>query len=123
MSHLTPPSPPSLHVWTYDVGTAEELRKAFLSWHPQGGLFLPIRLPGLTLGDTGMLMVKLPDGSPRIGVAATVVWMSPANLGRTDRPEGVGVAFEHTPTGQEAKDRIERLLGPTLGSDRSTWTM
>jgi type IV pilus assembly protein PilZ len=87
-------------------------------------LFVPVPDPSaLNLGDTALLMVDLPDGPPRLGLSGKVVWITPKGVSHGGRPSGVGIGFDRGDQATQARDRIERYLGPALSSDRPTWTM
>jgi type IV pilus assembly protein PilZ len=61
------------------------------------------------------------DDPLKLKVVGHVVWITPTTQG--NKPQGVGVQFSEKNGGQEARNKIEALLGNVLRSSRPTHTM
>jgi type IV pilus assembly protein PilZ len=62
------------------------------------------------------------DDPARIAVSGKVIWITPAGA-HGNRTQGIGVQFSDNEAGQQARNKIEGLLGGALQSSRNTHTM
>lgn len=67
------------------------------------------------------MLLSLLDDVEKIRVVGRVVWISP--IAQTGRPQGVGVQFGNDLSGKMTKSKIEDLLGNSMLSSRSTYTI
>ena len=58
----------------------------------------------------------------QLPIAGTVVWITPAGA-QNGRAQGIGVHFNNDESGQEARRKIEGLLGGVMQSARPTHTL
>ena len=86
-----------------------------------GGIFIPTSRP-YTLGEEVFMLLSLMDDPNRIAVQGKVVWITPEGV-QGNRTQGIGVQFTQDETGGNARTTIERILGESLASTRSTHTM
>lgn len=96
------------------------LHAAYMPFVRGGGLFVPTPRPA-NLGDDLYLILTLLDDTTRFAVPGKVVWITPA--GSTGRQQGVGIQFAANEAGEQAKSRIEALIGSALKSSRPTHTV
>ena len=61
------------------------------------------------------------DEPGRLPVPGAVCWITPAGV--PGRPQGIGVRFARNEAGEQARARIETLLGGTLKAERATHTI
>ena len=99
----------------------DALYEAYVPLFAEGGLFVETA-HAYRLGDELYLMVSLPGDLTRYPVRGTVGWITPAS-GSSGRRTGIGVRFPVDEKAQQLRHRIEGLLGPLLGSARSTHTI
>ena len=97
------------------------LYNAYMPFVKGGGIFVPTP-KRYFLGDEVFLLLTLPESSDRLPVAGKVVWVTPVGA-QGNRPAGIGVQFDDTPEGHQARNRIESLLAGKLQSDKATYTM
>lgn len=100
------------------VGDKKILYNAYMSYLKGGGLFIPTP-QRYSLGDEVVLLITLQETNDRMSVAGKVVWVTPKDAG--SHIPGVGVQFGAN--GDEARNKIEALLGGMLDSDKPTQTM
>ncbi len=91
--------------------TKNELAKAYVRQFKNGGIFVSGSFNHV-LGDEFFLIIELPESNEPIAVSGKVNWISPVSA--VGYPPGVGVHFNSDKTGQEARSRIEILLGGLL---------
>ena len=94
---------------------------AYMPFVKNGGLFTTThnRVP---LGQPVFMLVTLPGSSEKLPVSGKVVWLTPVGA-QGNRPAGIGVQFDDTPEGHQARNRIESLLAGKLQSEKATYTM
>lgn len=88
-----------------------ELTKAYIKHFKYGGIFIAGNL-NYTYGEEIFLIVGLPEGSEPIAVSGKIDWLSPASA--VGYPPGIGVHFNFERAGQDAKSKIEIMLGGLL---------
>jgi type IV pilus assembly protein PilZ len=96
------------------------LYAAYMPYIKGGGLFIPTSKQ-YNMGDEVFMLLSLLDDPVKLKVVGHVVWITTAS--QANRPLGVGVQFSEQDGGQEAKNKIETLLGGALKSTRPTHTM
>lgn len=85
-----------------------------------GGLFVPTTRPA-QLGDQVFAIVSLMDDPNTISMACKVVWVTPAAV--PGRQQGIGIQFAKDEAGEQARSRIETLLGGVRSAQRPTHTL
>lgn len=96
------------------------LYAAYMPFLSGGGLFIPTSKP-YKMGDEVFMLLSLLDDPLKLKVVGHVVWITPSTQG--NKPQGIGVQFNEKNGGQEARNKIESLLGNVLKSSRATHTM
>lgn len=96
------------------------LYAAYMGYVKGGGLFIPTTKP-FKMGEEVFMLLSLLDDPLKLKVVGHVVWITPTTQG--NRPQGIGVQFSEKDGGQEARNKIEALLGSALKSARPTHTM
>lgn len=96
------------------------LYAAYMPFLSGGGLFIPTSKP-YKMGDEVFMLLSLLDDPLKLKVVGHVVWITPSTQG--NKPQGIGVQFSEKNGGQEARNKIESLLGNVLKSSRATHTM
>jgi type IV pilus assembly protein PilZ len=96
------------------------LYAAYMGYLKGGGLFIPTAKP-FKIGEEVFMLLSLIDDPLKLKVVGHVVWITPSTQG--NRPQGIGVQFSEKDGGQEARNKIETLLGSALKSARPTHTM
>lgn len=96
------------------------LYAAYMGYLKNGGIFVPTTR-AYQLGDEVYLILTLMDDPSKLPVAGRVVWISPA--GGSNRAPGIGVHFPADDSGNNARKRIEEILGAALKSTRPTHTL
>lgn len=97
------------------------LQAAYMPFLKNGGIFLTSQRR-CQLGDDVYLLLSLLQDDTRYPVAGKVAWITPAGTAR-HQPQGLGVQFPADEAGRRLRQRIEELLGTTLGSARPTHTL
>jgi len=97
------------------------LYAAYIAMFTDGGIFVPSTKEH-RLGDDIYVLLSLPSDPQRYPVAGKVAWINPAGAS-ANRTQGIGVRFPNDDKTKLLKDKIETLLGTTLGSDRPTQTV
>ena len=95
------------------------LYSSYLSFLPNGGIFIPTK-KSHKLGDPIFLLLRILDSTQKIPIEGRVVWLTP--LGAQGN-KAVGVGVEFSKHSKDAKSIIEGYLATTLKSDRLTYTM
>lgn len=96
------------------------LYAAYIPMFTEGGIFIPSTREH-RLGDDMYVLLTLPDDPQRYPVAGKVAWITPARaIG--NRTQGVGIRFPKDEKSEQLKEKIERILGSALASDRPTQT-
>lgn len=96
------------------------LYAAYMPFLSGGGLFIPTSKP-FKMGDEVFMLLSLLDDPLKLKVVGHVVWITPTT--QSNKPQGIGVQFNEKNGGQEARNKIESLLGNVLKSSRATHTM
>lgn len=96
------------------------LYAAYMPFLTGGGLFIPTN-KSFKMGEEVFMLLSLLDDPVKLKVVGHVVWITPATQG--NKPQGIGVQFSEKNGGQEARNKIEALLGNVLRSSRPTHTM
>jgi len=99
----------------------EALHQSYMPFLKGGGLFVPTSKP-YNLDDELFLLINLLDEKERLPVTGKVVWITPLGA-QGNRVAGIGVQFSDTSDSEEARQRIEALLGAKLASEKPTLTM
>ncbi len=111
---------PRPSVMSLAIRDKASLYAAYMSFVDGGGLFIPTTRPA-RLGDEVYALLTLMDEPGRLPVPGTVCWITPAGV--PGRPQGIGVRFASNDAGEQARNRIETLLGGMLKADRPTHTI
>ena len=96
------------------------LYAAYMPFIKGGGLFIPTNKV-FKIGDEVFMLLSLVDDPVKLKIVGHVIWITPVTQG--SRPQGIGVQFSDKDGGQEARNKIEALLGGVLKSARPTHTM
>lgn len=96
------------------------LYAAYMPFIKGGGLFIPTN-KAFKIGNEVFMLLSLIDDPVKLKVVGHVIWITPVTQG--SRPQGIGVQFSDKDGGQEARNKIEALLGGALKSARPTHTM
>lgn len=96
------------------------LYAAYMPFLAGGGLFIPTTKQ-FKVGEEVFMLLSLIDDPVKLKVVGQVVWVTPSTQG--SKPQGIGVQFNEKSGGNEARLKIEGLLGPALRSSRATHTM
>jgi type IV pilus assembly protein PilZ len=96
------------------------LYSAYMPFIQGGGLFIPTNKP-YKIGEEVFMLLSLPDDASKLRVIGHVIWVMPVAQG--NRPQGIGVQFSEKDGGNEARNKIEAMLGGALKSGRPTHTM
>lgn len=96
------------------------LYAAYMPFIKGGGLFIPTNKL-FKVGEEVFMLLSLIEDPEKIKVVGKVVWVSTAM--QANRPQGVGVQFSEKGGGNEARKKIEDILGLALKSSRATHTM
>ena len=108
-------------VLTLNIREKAALFAAYMPFLKGGGIFIPTSR-AYTLGEEVFMLLSLMDDPNRIAVQGKVVWVTPEGV-QGNRTQGIGVQFTLDDTGAAARATIERILGETLASSRTTHTM
>jgi len=96
------------------------LYAAYMPYIKGGGLFIPTG-KHYNIGDEVFMLLSLLEDPVKLKVVGHVVWIT--TVAQANRPQGIGVQFSEKDGGQEARNKIEGLLGGALKSARPTHTM
>jgi type IV pilus assembly protein PilZ len=96
------------------------LQAAYMPFIVNGALFVPTTRAA-NLGDDLYLILTLLDDSTRFAVPGKVVWITPA--GSTGRQQGLGIQFDGSEGGVQARNKIEQLVGAPGKSVRTSHTL
>lgn len=96
------------------------LYAAYMPFIKGGGLFIPTTRAA-KLGDEIYALVSLLDDPNRLPIPGKVVWITPP--GSPGRGQGIGVQFAANDAGEQARARIENLIGGALKASRPTHTL
>jgi type IV pilus assembly protein PilZ len=77
---------------------------------------------GYSIGDEVFMLLSLMEDPAKLPIAGAVVWITPAGA-QNGRAQGIGVHFNNDESGQEARRKIEGLLGSVMQSTRPTHTL
>lgn len=111
---------PRPSVMSLSIRDKASLYASYMAFIDGGGLFIPTLRPA-RLGDEIYALLSLMDDPAKLPVPGTVCWITPAGV--PGRPQGIGVRFARNEAGEQARTRIETLLGGALKSERSTHTL
>jgi type IV pilus assembly protein PilZ len=108
-------------VLSLNIRERAALYAAYMPFLRGGGIFIPTSRP-YALGEEVFMLLSLMDDPNKIAVQGKVVWITPEGV-QGNRTQGIGVQFTQDETGSNAKSTIERILGESLASTRTTHTM
>ena len=108
-------------VLSLNIRERAALYAAYMPFLRGGGIFIPTSR-SYALGEEVFMLLSLMDDPNKIAVQGKVVWITPEGV-QGNRTQGIGVQFTHDETGANAKSTIEKILGETLASTRTTHTM
>ena len=100
-----------------------EMLPMYLSYMPfveHGGVFIKTS-ESYDLGQHVEVELSL-MGETSCQVPGRVVWINPPG-NSSIHPQGVGVAFDDTPSNKEIREKMEVLLADVLGAPRPTHTL
>ena len=121
MSEVKPNIPARPSVLSLNINSKSALYAAYMPHLKNGGIFIPTTR-NYNLGDEVFMLLALMEDPAKLPIAGCVVWMTPAGA-QGGRAQGIGVHFNSDESGQEAKRKIEGLLGGVLQSTRPTHTL
>lgn len=96
------------------------LYAAYMPFVKGGGLFVPTTRSA-KLGDEIYALVTLVDDPTKIPIPGRIAWITPA--GTPGRVQGIGIQFNQDEAGEQARVKIENLIGGALKSSRPTHTI
>ena len=108
-------------VLSLNIRERAALYAAYMPFLRGGGIFIPTSRP-YALGEEVFMLLSLMDDPNKIAVQGKVVWITPEGV-QGNRTQGIGVQFTQDETGSNAKSTIEKILGESLASTRTTHTM
>jgi type IV pilus assembly protein PilZ len=108
-------------VLSLNIRERAALYAAYMPFLRGGGIFIPTSRP-YALGEEVFMLLSLMDDPNKIAVQGKVVWITPEGV-QGSRTQGIGVQFTQDETGHNAKTTIEKILGESLASTRTTHTM
>jgi type IV pilus assembly protein PilZ len=126
MSALPPEEQPSASsapkpgVLSLAIKEKAALYASYMPFVKGGGLFIPTN-KSFKIGDEVFMLLSLLEDPTKLKVVGHVIWVTPITQG--SRPQGIGVQFSEKDGGQEARNKIEGLLGGALKSGKPTHTM
>lgn len=97
------------------------LYAAYMPFLLNGGIFVP-GARSCQIGDEVFLLLTLMQDETRYPVAGRIAWITHEGASHNHTP-GIGVQFPADDSGMRVKQRIEALLGTTLGMARPTHTI
>jgi len=108
-------------VLSLNIRERAALYAAYMPFLRGGGIFIPTSR-SYALGEEVFMLLSLMDDPNKIAVQGKVVWITPEGV-QGNRTQGIGVQFTQDETGANAKSTIEKILGESLASTRTTHTM
>lgn len=96
------------------------LYAAYMPFLAGGGLFVPTTRPA-RLGDEIYVILTLMDDPAKLAITGRIVWITPG--GTPGRQQGIGIQFSQDDAGDQARAKIENLVGGALKSARLTHTI
>ena len=108
-------------VLSLNIREKAALYAAYMPFLRGGGIFIPTSR-SYALGEEVFMLLSLMDDPNKIAVQGKVVWITPEGV-QGNRTQGIGVQFTQDETGANAKSTIEKILGESLASTRTTHTM
>lgn len=121
MSDAKRPVPQRPSVLSLNINSRSTLYAAFMPHLRHGGIFIPTARP-YNIGDEVFMLLSLMEDPAKLPIAGSVVWITPAGA-QNGRVQGIGIHFNNDESGQEARRKIEGLLGGVLQSSRLTHTL
>lgn len=115
-----PSAGPRPSVLSLTIREKAALYAAYMPFVKGGGLFVPTTRPA-KLGDEIYALVTLMDDPNKLPIPGRIVWITPA--GTPGRGQGIGIQFAANEAGEEARARIENLIGGALKAARPTHTL
>ena len=88
----------------------------YMSFVKDGGLFVPCSFVA-GIGDTILLLIKLPELKDTFMLSARVAWISHG------RRRGFGIRFSNDEGSKQLRVAIENILGSNIKSANPTYTM
>lgn len=93
-------------------GSKGELARSYIKQFKQGGIFITDSHGAYELGDEVFLIINLPENNEPLAINGKVQWVSPSSA--VGYPAGIGVQFNSDRAGQDARSKIEVMLGGLL---------
>lgn len=93
---------------------------AYMPFVKNGGLFVPT-VRSASLGDQIYLVLTLMDDPNKLAITGKVIWITPPGV--PGRQQGIGIQFADDETGEQARNKIETVVGGSLGAGRTTHTI
>ena len=108
-------------VLSLNIKEKAALYASYMPFIKGGGIFIPTN-KAYGLGDEVFMLLSLLDDPAKIAVSGNVVWITPQGA-HNNHQQGIGVQFSSNEAGNQARVKIENLLGGYLQSGRTTHTM
>lgn len=105
-------------VLSLNISSKAALYAAYMPFLKRGGIFVPTA-KAYALGDEVFMLLSLMDEPGKLPIAGSVVWITPSGA-QGNKTQGIGVHFSDDESGQQARAKIEGMLGGHLGSNRPT---
>jgi type IV pilus assembly protein PilZ len=107
-------------VMSLSIKEKAALYAAYMRFVDGGGLFVPTTRPA-HLGDEVYAILTLMDEPAKVPIPGKVCWVTPAGV--PGRQQGIGIQFARNEAGEQARNKIETLIGGVLKSARPTHTI
>lgn len=107
-------------VLSLSIKEKSALAAAYMPFVKGGGLFVPTTRPA-RLGDEVYALVTLIDDPNKVPIPGRICWITPA--GTPGRAQGIGIQFAANEAGEQARQRIENLIGGVAKGTRPSHTL
>ena len=108
-------------VLSLNIRERSALFAAYMSFLPNGGIFIPTDRD-MKMGEEVFMLLTIMKHPDKIAVQGKVVWITPEHA-NDNKIQGVGVMFNNDEGGKLAKNIIENNLAGILDNQRATHTM
>lgn len=107
-------------VLSLSIKEKSALAAAYMPFVKGGGLFIPTTRPA-RMGDDVYALVTLIDDPNKLPIPGKIAWITPA--GTPGRAQGIGIQFTSSDAGEQARARIENLIGGVAKGSRASHTL
>lgn len=107
-------------VLSLSIKDVSALAAAYMPFIKGGGLFVPTTRVA-RLGDEIYALLALGDDPGKLAITGRVVWVTPA--GTPGRAQGIGIQFASGEAGEQARAKIENMIGGSARRSRPSHTL